>query len=132
MEKEKYPPAPRRQCSQVQVRPSLGEGFWRQANTVGCLQMASHLRQGPLVGTAAPAKRTPALAAGGTPTPNAFLCRVPSPGGSGPGAQRGLRQAVGGAGRAKIKSKLRESMARSRGRPQRLPCDFDSPIITPN
>uniref|UniRef100_A0A8D2N228 Uncharacterized protein n=1 Tax=Zonotrichia albicollis TaxID=44394 RepID=A0A8D2N228_ZONAL len=28
--------------------------------------------------------------------------------------------------------KLRESMARSRGRPRRLPCDFDSPIITPN
>lgn len=52
------------------------------------------------------------------------------PGGSSP--QRGLHCTMGGAGRAKIKSKLRESMARSRGRPPRLPCDFDSPIITPN
>lgn len=94
--------------------------------------MASHLRQGPPVGTAAPAERTPASAAGGTPTPNAFLHWVPSLGGSGPSPQRGLCRAVGGARRAKIKSKLQESMARSRGRPQQLPCDFDSPIITPN
>lgn len=94
--------------------------------------MTSHLWQGPPVGMATLAKHTPAPAAGGTPTPNAFLHWVPSPGGSSPGPWQGLHWAVGGARRAKIKSKLRESMARSHGQPQRLPCDFDSPIITPN
>jgi len=58
----------------------------------GCQRFANglHLRQGFPAGTATPAKRTPAPAAGGTPTPNAFPCWVPSLGGSGPGPQRGL------------------------------------------
>lgn len=84
------------------------------------------------MGTATPVKHTPAPTVGGTPYPECVSLLGALPGGSGPGPQRGLRWAMGGVGRAKIKSKLRESMARSRGQPQRLPCDFDSPIITPN